>query len=69
MTESFKEAVREVYAEAKGTGVLRYNDIRPLLADIRGISDFEDFLVEGGHANIMLEANEYADTGTVSFTQ
>ena len=69
VTEAFKAAVREVYAEAKGTGILRYNDIRPLLADIRGIEDFEDFLVEGGHANIELEPNEYADTGTVTFTQ
>ena len=69
ITEAFKTAVREVYAEAKGTGVLRYNDIRPLLANIRGLADFEDFLVDGGHESILLDANEYADTGTVTFTQ
>lgn len=65
----FKESVRAVYAEARKTGVLRYNDVRPVLADISGLLDFEDFLMDGGHGNIVLEAGEYADTGTATFTQ
>lgn len=65
--EAFKAAVQTLYPEAKELGVVRYNDVRPLLADIDGIEDFEDFLMNGGHANVPLEADEYADTSEVVF--
>lgn len=69
MTELFREAVFKLYAEAKKEGILRYNDVRPLLAAIGGIEDFNDFLINDAHDNIILEANEYADTAGILFTQ
>ena len=39
----FTEAVRAVYAQAKTEGVLRYNDVRPLISAIAGVEDFETF--------------------------
>lgn len=69
VTELFKQAVFSLYAEAKKEGMLRYNDVRPLLASIGGIEDFSDFLINGAHDNIILAANEYADTSAVLFSQ
>ena len=66
--EAFKREVYAVYAEAKKDGILRYNDVRPLLARIEGVEDFNDFTMNGGHGNIRLAAEEYAVTGEVVFS-
>lgn len=66
---AFSTAVMAIYATAKEDNVLRYNSVRPVLADIAGVEDFEDFLMDGGHSNITLESSEYADTGTLTFTE
>ncbi len=65
--DKFSEAVHTVYAKARQEGILRYNDIRPLLNDISGVSDFETFLVNGKMENIRLENTEYPITGTLDF--
>ena len=64
----FAEAARPVYAAAKLEGVLRYNDIRPLVSRIPGVEDFESFLMEGGTGNIPLEKEEYPETGILDFS-
>lgn len=69
IAESFRKAVFGLYVEAKREGILRYNDVRPLLASIGGIEDFSDFLIDGMHDNVILSANEYADTADILFTQ
>ena len=69
VTELFKTLVATAYSQAKGLGVLRYNDIRPLIKQIEGIKDFEDFRMNGGHENIRLASSEYAETGEVIFTE
>ena len=59
----FTEAVRAVYAQAKTEGVLRYNDVRPLISAIAGVEDFETFTMNGKMQNITLKSEEYPDTG------
>ena len=66
--KDFTEAARPVYAAAKLEGILRYNDIRPLLSDIPGVEDFETFLMDGGTGNIVLEKEEYPETGILDFS-
>ena len=60
--------MKAVYLTAKQEGVLRYNDIRPVLRDIPGMEDFETFLVNGGMENIAIQSEEYPDTGTLDFS-
>ena len=64
----FTEAVRAVYAQAKTEGVLRYNDVRPLISAIAGVEDFETFTMNGKMQNITLKSEEYPDTGTLNFS-
>mgnify|MGYP004696864183 CR=1 FL=1 len=64
----FTEAVRVVYAQAKTEGVLRYNDVRPLISAIAGVKDFETFTMNGKMQNITLKSEEYPDTGTLNFS-
>lgn len=66
--KDFTEAVKAVYLAAKQEGVLRYNDIRPVLRDIPGMEDFETFLVNGGMENIAIQSEEYPDTGSLDFS-
>lgn len=64
----FAEAVKPVYAIAKLEGILRYNDIRPLISSIPGVEDFGRFLMDGGTENIRLEKEEYPETGILDFS-
>lgn len=64
----FMEAVKKVYVRVKGGGMLRYNDVRPLISDISGVEDFDVFLMNGGTANIKFNKEEYPETGTVDFS-
>lgn len=65
---AFKQAVLSLYTKAKAEGMLKYNDVRPLLSQISGVEDFEDFTINSGHGNIPLDTDEYADTESVVFT-
>lgn len=64
----FAEAVKEVYSVAKDEGVLRYNDVRPIISDIAGVEDFSTFLMDGAMTNITLQQEEYPETGTLTFS-
>ena len=64
----FAEAIRAVYAKAKIEGVLRYNDVRPLISSIAGVEDFDSFTMNGKTQNITLKSEEYPDTGTLNFS-
>lgn len=66
--KDFTDAVRKIYTKAKQEGILRYNDIRPLLRDIPGVQDFEIFLVDGKMENINLNTEEYPETGIIDFS-
>lgn len=63
----FSLAVKTVYSSAKQHGVLRYNDVRPIISGIAGVSDFDEFLVNGGMENIDLSVEEYPETGALDF--
>lgn len=65
--EDFKKLVLTVYGVAKNEGMLRYNDVRPLITSIEGVEDFDTFLINGKMSNIKLEKEEYPVTGTVDF--
>ena len=64
----FERLVKPVYEAVKRDGVLRYNDVRPVMSDIAGVVDFDDFFVNGGMENIQLGREEYPETGTLDFS-
>ena len=64
----FLEAVKSVYTTAKQQGVLRYNDVRPVISEIPGVTDFSTFLINGDTKNITLSSEEYPETGTLDFS-
>lgn len=64
----FAEAIRAVYEKAKIEGILRYNDVRPLISSIAGVEDFDTFTMNGKTQNITLKSEEYPDTGTLNFS-
>ena len=61
-----KQKITFYYVE-KNEGMLRYNDVRPLVTSIEGVEDFDTFLINGKMSNIKLEKEEYPVTGTVDF--
>lgn len=67
--KDFAEAVKEIYLTAKQEGILRYNDVRPVLSSIPGMEDFDTFLINGGMENIILKSEEYPETGEIDFCQ
>lgn len=64
----FRAVVLNVYGEAFRTGVLKYNDIRPLISYISGVSDFSSFLINGSTDNITLGSGNYPQTGALDFS-
>lgn len=64
----FTAAIKAVYTSAKQHSILRYNDVRPIISDIAGVLDFEDFFMEGDTKNIRLGSEEYPETGTLDFS-
>ena len=64
----FTEVVKAAYTKAKNDGVLRYNDVRPLIANIVGIMDFDKFFMDGDIKNIELDSEEYPETGILNFS-
>lgn len=57
-----------VYSKAKDNGVLRYNDIRPIISKLDGVLDFDTFLMDGAMENIQLTSEQYPETGTLDFS-
>lgn len=64
----FEAAVKGIYTSAKHQDILRYNDVRPIISDIAGVIDFEEFLMNGEMENIRLSREEYPETGTLDFS-
>lgn len=68
ITAEFKNLVLNEYSNSKFDGVLIYNQIRPLITDIPGVSDFDTFLINGSEENIVLDKGEYPATENVDFS-
>jgi len=66
--KDFETAVKAVYTLAKQQNILRYNDVRPIISDIIGVTDFDEFLMNGEMTNITLSREEYPETGTLDFS-
>lgn len=66
--KEFKELVAQEYIDAKKDGILIYNQVRALITDIPGVSDFDTFLMNGKEENIVLGKEEYAATGDTNFS-
>jgi len=64
----FETAVKAVYSSAKQKDILRYNDVRPIISDIAGVMDFDEFFMNGEMKNIRLSREEYPETGTLDFS-
>ena len=65
----FKTAIKAVYVEAKQKKILRYNDVRPIISDIAGVIDFNEFFIDGKTSNIRLSSEEYPETGVLEFRE
>ena len=66
--KDFETAVKAVYAAAKQQNVLRYNDVRPIISAIAGVTDFDGFLMYGEMKNIRVGREEYPESGTLNFS-
>ena len=64
----FTEAIKAVYNEAKNESILRYNDVRPIISDLAGVTDFSEFYMDGEMKNIKLGKEEYPETGILDFS-
>lgn len=64
----FKNLLKRVYTTAKAEGILRYNDVRPLISGIAGVEDFDEFLMNGAMKNIPFAGEEYPETGSCEFS-
>lgn len=65
--EDFKKNLLKYYEMAKNEGVLKYTKLASTLSDTNGVSDYEDFLVNGDMQNITLREDEYPETTAVIF--
>lgn len=68
ISKEFKELVAQEYIDAKKDGILIYNQVRALITDIPGVSDFDTFLMNEKEENIVLGKEEYAATGDTNFS-
>ncbi|MDE7354593.1 MAG: baseplate J/gp47 family protein [Acetatifactor sp.] len=64
---AFAVAVKAIYTSAKQQDILRYNDVRPIISDIAGVLDFNEFFMNGDIKNIRLSKEEYPETGALDF--
>lgn len=64
----FESKLKILYSSAKSKGVLRYNDVRPLITSIDGVEDFDTFLINGNTFNIAFTSEEYPETGKCEFS-
>ena len=65
---AFSSAVKGLFNDAKTEGVLRYNDVRPLISQIDGVTDFATFLMDGDTENITIASDDYPAVGTLNFS-
>ncbi len=63
----FTLAIKGIYTLAKQQDILRYNDVRPIISDITGVTDFHEFFMNGEMQNIRLNREEYPETGILNF--
>jgi len=68
VVDRFTISLRTYYIEAKKEGIVRYNRIASLLSMTPGIRDFSSLLVNGATLNVVIAADEYPVTGTISAT-
>lgn len=68
IVSDFKLLLKVIYASAKSEGILRYNDVRPLISSIDGVEDFDTFMINGGTSNITFGSEEYPETGKCNFS-
>ena len=66
--KKFISLLEEIYEQAKENGILRYNDVRPVISNIQGVLDFDEFFVNDSDQNIVFKKEEYPNTGTVSIS-
>lgn len=66
--KDFSADIKDVYTSAKLQGILRYNDVRPIIKGIAGVTDYAEFLMNGAKKNINLSNEEYPETGALDFS-
>lgn len=65
--EQFKIKVQKYYITAKENGLVKYNKLHAILAEIDGVNDFSDFKMNQAVANIVVEEDQYPSTHDVEF--
>lgn len=66
--KDFSVDIKDVYTSAKLQGILRYNDVRPIIKGIAGVTDYAEFFMNGAKKNINLSNEEYPETGALDFS-
>lgn len=62
---NFKKALNEYYMEIGVGGTIHYNRVGALLISLEGVINYNNLTINAGAADINLEGDEYAGTGTV----
>lgn len=65
--EDFAASIQIVFSKAKQGNLLRYNDVRPVISGIAGVTDFDNFLMDGDTKNIEFGREEYPEVGSLDF--
>ncbi|MBQ9347356.1 MAG: baseplate J/gp47 family protein, partial [Oscillibacter sp.] len=63
--KDFASALKSYYTAAKRDAEIRYVKVHAILANIPGVEDFTSLTMNGGTANISLDADEYPATVSI----
>ena len=66
--DAFKEALVDLYAEARSEGELKYTRVAALLSGLDGVDDFSNLLMNGTTSNIDVSQIQFLSTATVTIT-
>lgn len=69
VAEDFYELLENYYKTGKEKGQLSYNQIRSLITQIEGVSDYGNFTMNGAQDNITLNQEEFPKTVSATINQ
>lgn len=65
--KDFREQIAKYYTKAKEDNIIWYNKIHAILTDdVFGVLDFADLKINGEEKNIVLDQDEYPETGKIT---
>ncbi len=64
----FKQEIEKVYNRARESGKLVYHQAESIITDLPGVNDYETFKVNGMEEDILLSAEDYPKTVSLTFS-